>query len=195
MIEHIELLVEEPSTEAALRMLLPRFLAGISFEIHPHQGKHDLLTKLPGRLRGYARFLPASARVIVVVDRDNDDCVGLKKRMIATSVAARLLREGPFDVVNRIAIEELEAWFFGDWQAVLSAYPKVKPTIPQKSGYRDPDAITGGTWEALERVLRAAGYMKGGLRKTEAAREIGRYLEPGRNVSVSFQHFWRSLTS
>jgi hypothetical protein len=195
MIDHIELLVEESSTEAALRALLPRFLEGVSFEIHPHQGKPDLLAKLPGRLRGYARFLPNTARVVVLVDRDNDDCVELKERMIATEAASRLIRDGRFAVVNRIAIEELEAWFFGDWQAVLNAYPRVKSTIPQKSGYRDPDAIAGGTWEAFERILRAAGYMKGGLRKTEAARKIGGFLDPVRNSSVSFQHFWRGLTS
>ena len=196
MIDHIELLVEESSAEAALRELLTRFLKGVSFEIHPHQGKADLLAKLPGRLRGYARFLPDSARVVVLVDRDNDDCIELKNRLIEASVTAKLLGAGrAFHVVNRLAIEELEAWFFGDWKAVLKAFPKVKPTIPQKSGYRDPDAIAGGTWEALERILKAAGYMKGGLRKTEAAREVGKHLEPGRNSSVSFQHFWRALHS
>jgi hypothetical protein len=25
-------------------------------------------------------------------------------------------------VVNRLAIEELEAWYFGDWEAVRAAY-------------------------------------------------------------------------
>ncbi len=32
-VEHIELLVEEPSMEAAVRVLLPRLLAGLSFPL------------------------------------------------------------------------------------------------------------------------------------------------------------------
>jgi hypothetical protein len=48
-------------------------------------------------------------------------------------------------VVNRLAIEELEACFFGDWEAVSAAYPAVNPNVPRKRGYRDPDAIVGGT--------------------------------------------------
>ena len=195
MIDHIEVLVEEESAAAALGALLPRFLQGIRFEIRPHQGKAHLLSKLPGRLRGYARFLPANSRVVVLVDRDNDDRIELKKLLIAKAVSARLVRGGNFQVVHRIAIEELEAWFFGDWQAVRKAYPKVKLNIPEKAGYRDPDAIAGGTWEALERILKAAGYMKGGLRKKEAAGEIGRYLEPNHNSSVSFRRFWQAMSS
>lgn len=40
-VAHVEVLVEEPSVEAALRALLPRLLGDVSFEIYPHQGKHD----------------------------------------------------------------------------------------------------------------------------------------------------------
>jgi hypothetical protein len=196
MIDCLEVLVEEPSAEAALRELLPRFLdPKISVNIHPHQGKADLLSKLAGRLKGYARFLPESSRIVVLLDRDNDDCIELKKAMAGAAVSSRLLRGGSFAIVNRIAIEELEAWFFGDWPAVVEAYPKVKATIPHQSGYRDPDSIAGGTWEAFERILKAAGYMKGGLRKTEAAREIGKRLQPERNTSRSFRRFWEAVSS
>lgn len=195
MIEHIVVLVEEQSTEAALRSLLPRFLSDVSFEIHPHQGKLDLLKKLPGRLRGYSKFLPSTSRVVVLVDCDDDHCIRLKERMVVAAVSARLLRGNSFDIVNRIAIEELEAWYFGDWEAVRHVYPKLSAGVPQKSAYRDPDKIAGGTWEALERLLKAAGYMKSGLRKTEAAREIGKHLVPQRNSSPSFRHFWDAVTS
>src|SRR5580765_830185 len=185
MIDRFEILVEDPSTEVMLRSLLPRFFGPEQFEIRAHQGKQDLLANLESRLRGYARWLPATTRVIVLVDRDHDDCHQLKGRIDLAAVASRLLRGGGFSFVSRIAIEELEAWYFGDWEAVRKVYEKLSPTIPRKSAYRDPDAIAGGTWEAFERLLKAAGYMKGGLRKTEAAREIGKYLEPDRNTSTS----------
>jgi hypothetical protein len=193
MIDRFEILVEDASTEAMLRSLLPRFLRPGQFEIHPHQGKPDLLANLESRLRGYARWLPATTRVIVLVDRDHDDCYELKRRILKSRATSKILSCRGLSVVPRIAIEELEAWYFGDWEAVRQVYPKLDVTVPRKSKYRHPDAIAGGTWEAFERLLKAAGYMKGGLRKTEAGREIGKYLEPGRNTSTSFGHFWRSL--
>jgi hypothetical protein len=90
-------------------------------------------------------------------------------------------------VVNRIAIEELEAWYFGDWRAVRAAYPKVPRNAPQQASFRHPDDIAGGTWEAFERVLQGAGYFGQGLRKVEAARTIAPHLVPRRNTSPSFR--------
>ena len=80
-VEHVAILVEEASMAAALHLLLPRLLGELSFEVHPHQGKHDLLARLPGKLRGYASWLPETWRIVVVVDRDNDDCHELKARL------------------------------------------------------------------------------------------------------------------
>jgi len=48
-----------------------------------------------------------------------------------------------WQVVNRIAIEELEAWYFGNWPAVVATYPNVPENIPGKAPYRNPDAIAG----------------------------------------------------
>ena len=100
----------------------------------------------------------------------------------------------PYAVVNRLAIEELEAWYFGDWEAVRAAFPRVDLTIPSKAKYRDPDAIIGGTWEALERIFQNAGYYKTGLRKIEAARSIAEHMDPSRNRSRSFQVLRDALT-
>jgi hypothetical protein len=58
-VRHVEVLVEEPSMEAALRLLLPRLLSELTFAVHPYQCKDDLLAKLPARLRGYRSWLPA----------------------------------------------------------------------------------------------------------------------------------------
>ena len=197
--QHLELLVEEPSMEAFLRALLPRLLpAGHTFEVHAFQGKADLFEKLQARLRGYANWLPDDWRIVVVVDRDNDDCQALKERLECMAATAKLRTcsqagATSWQLVNRIAIEELEAWYFGDWQAVRSAYPKVSPTVPNRAGYRDPDAISGGTWEAFERVLQRHGYFKTGLRKVEAARAIGAYVEPARSSSCSFARFREAI--
>lgn len=193
--EHLEILVEEPSMEAFLRELLPRFLGGrATFEVHPFQGKDDLLEKLPARLRGYANWLPKTARVVVVVDCDDDDCKTLKQKMEKAAADAGLRTRSAattneWKVANRIAIEELEAWYFGEWIGVRSAFPKVSKTIPSKAKYRDSDAVRGGTWEAFERILQKAGYFKSGLRKTEIARALGKQFCPDRTTSRSFAAF------
>jgi hypothetical protein len=192
---NLELLVEEPSMEAFLRALLPRLLPqDRSFEVHPFQGKYDLLGKLEPRLRGYAAWLPADWRILVVVDRDTEDCLELKRRLETIAHRAGLRTRGCrgnalWQLVNRIAIEELEAWYFGDWEAVCSAYPRAPATVLRRQGFRDPDAIAGGTWEAFERVMQAHGYFRGGLLKIEAARAIGAQVDPARSSSRSFRAF------
>ena len=196
-VEHVEVLVEEPSMEHALRLLLPKLLGDLSFEIYPHQCKDELLLRLPQRLRGYNQRRRSDAwfrdhcRIVVVIDRDDDDCARLKQHLERIAMGARLAtrtsaRCGTYMVVNRLAIEELEAWYFGDWEAVQAAYPRTPATIPSQSKYRHPDEIAGGTWEAFERVLRKAGYFAGGLRKVEAARAVATHMQPSRNTSPSF---------
>ncbi len=196
-VEHVEVMVEEPSMEVALRLLLPKILGDISFQIYTHQCKDDLLLRLPERLRGYSSWLPANWRIMVVVDRDADDCTKLKATLEQIAAKAKLKTRtrtaGPkWHVVNRIVIEELEAWYFGDWTAVKAAYPKVPETVPSQAKYRDPDAIQGA-WEAFERVVKKAGYFKGGLRKIEAVRAIAQHMDPARNTSRSFQVLYHVL--
>ncbi len=196
-VDHVEVLVEEPSMEAALRLLLPRILGNLPHEVFPFQCKDELLERLPQRMQGYANRMRSDpwfrdhVRVVVVVDRDNDQCVALKQRLDRMVKDVGLVPRSPgsnsrWTVVNRLAIEELEAWYFGDWAAVRAAYPNVPATIPSRAGFRDPDAVAGGTWEAFERELQRAGYFRGGLRKIEAARAIAARMEPARNTSRSF---------
>ena len=198
-VQHMELLVEEPSMEAFLRELLSRIIpADRTFNIHAFQGKPDLLGKLESRLRGYAHWLPDDWCLIVVVDRDEDECRQLKRRLEAMAVTAGLKSRSQaqghrWQIVNRIAVEELEAWYFGDWEAVRSVYPRVSPHVPGKQGFRDPDAVAGGTWEAFERVLKQRGYFETGLRKVEVARALGARIDPQRNRSRSFMRFHEAV--
>jgi len=196
-VAHLEILVEEPSMEAALRILVPKIASGISFEVHAFQSKQELLGRLEQRLRGYAKWLPSNWRILVVVDRDDDDCKTLKHTLETAAQRAglrtRTRRHDDWQVVNRLAVEELEAWFFGDWEAVCCAFPRVDPNIPRKTKYRRPEGVRGGTWEALERVLQKAGYFKTGLRKIEAARAIAAHMEPRRNLAHSFKLLCETL--
>ena len=172
--------------------------ADCDFEIHPFQGKLDLLGNLGNRLRGYAQWLPDDWRILVIVDRDDDDCRQLKQRLEDVASGANLRTRSqaggrPWQLVNRVVIEELEAWYFGNWEAVRSAYPRVSPTVPNQSRYRNPDSVQGGTWEAFERILKGRGYFRTGLRKMEAARTVAAYIDPARNRSHSFTKFRDAL--
>ena len=193
---HLEVLVEEPSAEAALVNLLPKMLGDkASYDVHVFQGKTDLLAQLPHRLRGYHQWLPEDWRIVVLVDRDAADCKKLKSqledaaRKVGLATKSAPSPTGQFQVVNRLAIEELEAWFFGDTDALRRTYPRIPPTLNKRKGYRHPDAIVGGTWEMLDRLLRRAGYYVGRTPKVEIAQRVSQFMEPDSNSSPSFQAF------
>ncbi|HEY3570654.1 MAG TPA: DUF4276 family protein [Thermoanaerobaculia bacterium] len=198
VLDHVEFLVEEPSAEEALYNIVPKILGqDVSFTVYPHQGKHDLLKKLPSRLRGYRAWLPDNAGIVVLIDADGQDCSHQKVILETAARQAGFLtrgsaEDGRFQVLSRLAIEELEAWFFGDLAALRSAYPGISASLGERAGYRDPDAIRG-TWEALERELQRAGHHREGLAKIKAAREISAYMEPEQNRSRSFQVFRQGL--
>jgi hypothetical protein len=184
----LEVLVEEASMEIALETLLPRIVPGTDFVIRRFNGKQDLLRKLPQRLSGYKQWVATNqVALVVVTDRDDDDChlladaAGIPRASVATSTAGVVL--------NRIAVEELEAWFFGDTAALVTAYPGVPETLATRAKFREPDDVKGGTWEALERVLQAAGHHRGGLAKIRAARDISLHMDVESNSSQSFAAF------
>lgn len=149
--------------EAFLRGLLPRLIpVECGSEIHAFQGKTDLLGKLEARLRGYAQWLPNDWRLFVIVDRDDDDCGELKANLEAMAQRAGLATrssagDAQWQVVNRIIVEELEAWYFGDWSAVKEEYPRVSRDVPQRRGLREPDAILGGRGRRLSESCRITG--------------------------------------
>jgi len=197
---HIEFLVEEPSAEAALSNLIPKILGqDLSFKVHSYQGKPDLLSKLLPRLRGYKTWMPQDWRIVVLIDADDEDCLVLKTDLEKMAQHAGLKTKSKrtigshFQVLNRLAVEELEAWFFGDIDAVRSSYPRIPLTLAKKAKYRNPDAIRGGTWEALEREFKRVGYFSSGISKILVAREVSLYMEPERNRSRSFQVFRQGL--
>ena len=197
---HFEFLVEELSAKVALQNVVPRILpAEHTFDIHAYQGKQDLLKKLPQRLKAYCSYMPQDCRIVVLIDEDRRDCHQLKAKLERIAVEAGLsTKSAPdsndrYQLINRLAIEELEAWFFGDFEAINWAYPKIPVAHKKKSTYRSPDQIGGGTWEALERLLQRFGYHPGGMPKIETARRISEHMTPIRNCSKSFQIFMQAI--
>lgn len=200
----LEILVEEPSCEIAVRNLLPKILPkGSQYNLRYFQGKDDFLKKLPSRLEGYRqRSDIQDLRIVTLVDEDRKNCIELKKQLEKVCSAkgfvtrSRIGAGNFYQVANRIAVEELEAWFFGDIEAMKSAYPNLKrkfPNLERRKEFRSPDTIEGGTWETLEKLLQKAGYYSGGLQKLDAARKISENMQPDRNISPSFKLFRNTL--
>ena len=180
---------------------LPRILPqGWTFKTYSHRGKTDILRKLKNRLSGYATWLPDHFRIVVLVDRDNDKCKELKSELEShckrAGLKSKQATNNPnWQVVTRIAIEELEAWYFGDWQAVCLAFPRVSTSIPNQAKYRHPDSIKGGTSEAFERILNKYGYIGQGASKVKTASAISQHIDPERSKSHSFKVFRDTLTN
>lgn len=196
----VEILVEEQSAEEALRHLLPDLLKDRARAKVINLGsKYKLLKVLPGRLAAYHQRIANGEplRIVVLVDRDDDDCEKLKAELEKMAAAAGLPTksspdaEGRFVVLNRIVIEELESWFIGDPEALRKAF-KSLPAISQNAGiFRNPD--NGGSWEALHRFLKRHGIYKSSFPKIEAARRIAPNMQVARNRSRSFQVFVSGL--
>jgi hypothetical protein len=145
-----------------------------------------LLNKLPAMLRSYGRQKDIDA-VVVVLDSDRNDCVAFLDKLQAVAASQGAGAKTMF----RLAIEETEAWYFGDPDALQTAYPKVRKAVLKR--YRQ-DTVCG-TWEMLADALHPGGVAalsKPGSRrpgdlKHEWANRIGPLMNPDANRSPSFR--------
>ncbi|MFA4995291.1 MAG: DUF4276 family protein [Bdellovibrionales bacterium] len=208
---HIEILVEDSSGQTLLDILVPKILGALgsphTWRFHKYKGigripanlnktkdprKRILLEQLPRVLRGYSKT-PGIDAVLVVVDNDDRNCVDFLKELKAVASSC-----GRPDTLFRLAIEEMEAWYFGDYAALKAAYPRAKQREIDK--YTQDSAC--GTWELLAdavheggaAALKKAGWPLPGQVKHEWARQIAPYMKIKNNVSPSFNKFCNGLS-
>jgi len=121
-----------------------------------------------------------------VLDSDRKNCT---KFLAELKAIADSCNPAPLTMF-RLAIEEVEAWYFGDKQAVITAYPKAKTAILDEYVQ---DSICS-TWELLADALypggsaaiKKEGWPLPGQVKHEWAENIGPLLDLDRNASPSF---------
>ncbi|HET9624448.1 MAG TPA: DUF4276 family protein [Kofleriaceae bacterium] len=193
----IYVLVEGPSEKALLDAWAPRAFPGHEFNLRPHQGKgtlpadgrsdprrRGLLDQLPATLRAYAKTFGNDEAVLVLVDADAEDCVDLKQRLLNVAKT-----ESPsLNVVFRIAVEETEAFYFGDLKAIAAAFPDADHEAAREFA---PDSRPAeGTAETFAKVVR-----DGTLRKVEWAEKMGTKLttRPEKSRSPSFKALYAGL--
>jgi hypothetical protein len=193
--------VEGASEEAFLRGWFPRFLPGHALQVIPHRGKgklpgepykapdprrEGLLDQLPAKLRAYGRALnPATDRLLVLLDLDDDSCLELKSRLLAV-----LEQCNPKPVVLfRIAIEETEAFYLGDPQAIKRAFPQAN--LRKLKNYVQ-DSICG-TWEVFQEIVRAPSEDKVSWAERMAPHLGIDWRGGAANGSTSFKQFCQAL--
>lgn len=204
---HIEILVEDSSGAKLLETLLPRVIgergAPHTWRLHPYKGvgrlpaglsakadpaKRALLDQLPRLLAGYGKTKGIDA-VLVLLDSDRRDCKAFLRELKALLSRCRPAPNALF----RLAIEEMEAWYLGDRQALLAAYPRAKKDV--LSRYQQ-DSVCG-TWELLadavqpggSTAIRSAGWPLPGQVKHGWAEKIGPRMNVENNKSPSFCKF------
>ena len=165
-------LLEERSMKVLLEGLLPRLFPCLSFLCVPHEGKQDLEKSIPKKLRAWRE---PGVRFIVIQDNDGGDCHSLK-----TSLSALCQGGGRGDSLVRIACQELEAWYFGEPDAMAEAFDDDRlRRIGGKALYREPDAIQRPSAE-IERLVPE-------FQKISGARRMASRLSRERNISPSFK--------
>lgn len=201
---HLEFLIEDRSGERLLQALLPKLLGAQgtphSWRVHAYKGvgrvpkglekagdpsKRILLDQLPRLLRGYGKS-PGIDAVVIILDSDRRDCRTFLAELKGVAVDCH---PAP-NILFRLSIEEMEAWYFGDRKALLLAYPRAKRDVLDR--YHQ-DSICG-TWEILAdaiypggvAAINKEGWPLPGQVKSEWAEKIGPLLDPERNVSPSF---------
>ena len=204
---YIEILVEDSSGAMLLEVLLPQLLGpqgdANTWRVHAYKGigkipqgigkkadpaKRILLDQLPKLLRGYGKT-PGIDAVVIVLDTDKRDCVAFLAELKAVIDDKMVVP----DTMFRLAIEEIEAWYFGDRDALLAAYPRARQDVLRQYVQ---DSVCD-TWELLAdavylggaSAIKKAGWPLPGQVKHEWAKKIAPLMEPDRNVSPSFCKF------
>ena len=168
-------LVEEPSMADLLDGLLPRLFPALRFQCVPHDGKQDLEKSIPRKLRAWRE---PGVRFVVARDQDSADCRQVKARLI------ELCRNGGrSDALVRVVCRELEAWYVGDPEALVQAFPGARrPLLRElrRARYRNPDTVVRPS-EAIAKQIPE-------FQKRLGARRMADHLSRG-NCSRSFQVF------
>ena len=196
----IHVLVEGPSERVLLERWATRLMRDAEVRVHPHQGKgtlpakvgmrpdpsrRGLLDQLPAKLRGFSSSLkPLTDAVMVLVDADDDDPADLARSIeaVAKKVAPNL------SVVVRLAVEETEAFYLGDLNALARTFPEADLRAARRY---QADSICG-TWELFGRIVG-----DGGGNKVAWAEAMGPALtvRPAKSRSPSFRGLISGLLS
>jgi hypothetical protein len=199
---HFVFLTEDISGKRAMDILIPKLLGDeITYKVYSYKGigripsgmrpktdasKRILLDQLPKVLNGYGS-VPNSGTIVVICDLDDKNKADFLFQLEGMLDGCR---HKPEKVLFCVAVEEFEAWYLGDLDAIKSAYPKAKDNILRN--YTN-DSICD-TWELLadaihdggHKNLKKRGWQAIGEEKSVWASKISPYMDVEKNMSPSF---------
>lgn len=207
---HFEILIEDISGKTALEILIPKIISDEhTFNIHAYKGigrippgltpssdpkRRILLDQIPKLIQGYGKTFagyPSSYPAVLMIICDLDDRCLKKFRQELLDCVEKCVPQP--ETYFCIAIEEGEAWYLGDLDAIKMAYPKAKDAV-LKSYVNDSIC---GTWEKLADAI-CLGGAKGlsklggqaiGKAKMDWAKNISPHMNIQINQSPSFCYF------
>lgn len=210
---HFEFLIEDFSGKKVLEILVPKI---IDIDVHSYRiihykgigsipkglktakdaSKKALLTQLPRLLAGYGKTYQYNQfENVVIVVCDLDDKV---KDSFLEELNDILRKCNPIPQASFcLAIEEIEAWLLGDFNAIKKAYPKAKDSV--LNTYKN-DSICG-TWELMadaivaggSKKLKQLGFHETGIHKAEWAEKVCPHMDININKSPSFNDFIETI--
>ena len=203
---HYEILVEGQCELTALSILMPKIVGDYNnpntWRIHKHRGigsipenpteppkstDVSLLGQLPAKLRAYAANPDPERKVVILVDVDDKDKISFHSDLVALLDYCM----NDFTAYFSFAEEELEAWYLGDKNALLSYNPKI--SIAKLNSYIQ-DSICD-TWKllleaddpALARLHKRDSRLL--EKKVQWAKKIPPHMDVNINSSPSFIAF------
>lgn len=212
---HFDVFVEDQSGKKTLDILIPKMIGNKhSFSVKAYKGlggkipknlknaseaRHRILLDcLPKIVQGLGKTYEGygagyQAVAVIICDLDDRCLHRFRQELYALLHACTPQPQTRFC----IAIEEGEAWFLGDREALLKAYPAVRKAVLEQYVQ---DSICG-TWEFLANALQPGyadtlkkqGWHVIGQKKSEWAEQITPHMCPDRNVSPSFNYFHKKL--
>lgn len=210
---HFQFLIEDPSSGELIHEIMQKFTSldlQVTYNCKSFRGiggftkrntvketrTGKLLNDLATYLRGFNKSLcHIPAAIFVVVDNDDRDTQAFQQQLEQIAAENNIC----IDHVICIAVEEVEAWLLGDEKALITAYPNARRQILRTYVQ---DSICG-TWEILADAIYPGGlkrlkidcpsYIEIGKKKSEWAKNIGKYMNVNANASKSFQFFMTEL--
>lgn len=175
------IMVEEPSIGHVVNIIAERLGIANRTKIIAHEGKGDLKRSFPRKVRAWNAGM--TTRFVICMDNDTANCTVLKNELRA------LLPPNPsHEFKIRLVMNELEAWYLGDMDALeLAGYiPKDSAVKNQKKkSFRVPENMVNAKREFLK-LVKTQGQIT-------LARSIAPHLNLQNDRCKSFKHFVEAL--
>lgn len=167
---------EEPSMKVTIEQILRKM--GVQARVISFDGVGNLERNLTPQLRAVAR--DPDAKVLILRDNDNGDCLAHKSRLTEMARQAGMMHRARI----RIVCQMLEGWFIGDIEALTRSKFMKKP-IPKRLRNCDPDAQPNPKAELRK--------LRDGYTEIKGAKAISPHMSLDANRSRSFIHTIRAL--